>query len=109
MPRPERHLLICSNQRGPNHPRGSCGEKGGETLVGLMKDLIRDRGLKDRVLVSRTGCLKHCSLGVTAAVYPDNVWYRGVRESDLEEICDAHLKNGVPVDRLLLPEDAPWE
>ena len=109
MPLPQRHLLICSNQRGPGHPRGSCGEKGGEEFVGLMKDLIRESGLKDRVLVSRTGCLKHCSLGVTAAVYPDNVWYHGVTEHDLKEICQTHLKNGAPIERLLMPKDAPWE
>ena len=109
MPRPGRHLLICTNNRGAGHPRGSCAEKGGEKLVGLMKDLIRDRGVKEKVLVSRTGCLKHCSLGVTAAVYPDNVWYQGVKEEDLAEICDTHLVGGAVVDRLRMPEDAPWE
>ena len=109
MPRPVRHLLICSNNRGPDHPRGSCGEKGGEEMVGLMKDLIRENGLKDTVLVSRTGCLKHCSRGITAVVYPDNVWYQGVTEADLREICESHLQSGAPIARLLLPEDAPWE
>lgn len=109
MPRPQRHLLICANNRGPGHPRGSCGEKGSEKFVGVMKDLIRDRGLKERVLVSRTGCLKHCTLGVTAAVYPENIWYRGVTEEDLNEICDSHLAQGTIVERLLLPDDAPWE
>ena len=109
MARPERHLLICTNDRGQGHPRGSCGEKGAEKFVGTMKDLIRDRGLKEKVLVSRTGCLKHCSLGVTAAVYPDNVWYQGVKEADLAEICDSHLAAGRSVGRLFLPEDAPWE
>ena len=108
MPRPTRHLLICSNNRGPGHPRGSCGEKGGDNLVGLMKDLIREGGLKDTVLVSRTGCLKHCSLGITAAVYPENVWYCGVKEGDLKEICES-LRDGAVIDRLRLPEDAPWE
>lgn len=109
MPPPKRHLLICSNDRGPAHPRGSCGEKGAERFVGLMKDLIRENGLKDSVLVSRTGCLKHCSRGVTAAVYPENVWYQGVREADLKEICESHLKDGSPIDRLRMPQDAPWE
>ena len=74
-----------------------------------MKDLLRESGLKDRVLVSRTGCLKHCSLGVTAAVYPENVWYHGVAAHDLLEICESHLRNGVPVERLRMPKDAPWE
>jgi (2Fe-2S) ferredoxin len=109
MPRPQRHLLICSNNRGPGHPRGSCGEKGSERFVGIVKDLIREGGLKEQVMVSRTGCLKHCSLGVTAVVYPDNVWYQGVREKDLSEICETHLRNGSPLERLRLPDDAPWE
>jgi len=109
MPYPERHLLICAYNRGPGHPRGSCGEKGSEKFVGVMKDLIRERGLRDRVLVSRTGCLKHCSLGVTAAVYPENVWYQQVTEGDLVEICDSHLAKGERVERLLMPEGAPWE
>ena len=109
MPRPERHLLICSNNRGPGHPRGSCGEKGGERMVGLVKDLLREKGLKEPLLVRRTGCLKHCSLGVTAAVYPDNVWYQGVGEADLAEICSSHLEDGQPVTRLLLSDKAPWE
>jgi (2Fe-2S) ferredoxin len=74
-----------------------------------MKDLIRERGLKDRVLVSRTGCLKHCSRGVTVAVYPENIWYQGVGEADLPEICEKHLESGAPVARLVMPEDAPWE
>ena len=109
MPRPERHLLICSNNRGNYHPRGSCGEKGGERLVGAMKDLLREKGLREKVLVTRTGCLKHCSHGITAAVYPDNVWYRGVTEADLLEICESHLRGGVSIERLRLPDEAPWE
>lgn len=109
MPRPEHHLLICTNNRGPGHPRGSCGEKGSEAYIGLMKDLIRENGLKERVLVSRTGCLKHCGLGIAAAVYPDNTWYQGVQEEDLAAICESHLKDGVVVERLLMAHDAPWE
>lgn len=109
MPRPSRHLLICTNNRGPGHPRGSCGERGGEAMVGLAKDAVREMGLKDSVLVSRTGCLKHCSRGVTMAVYPENVWYQGVDAEGLKEICASHLGKGQPVERLLMPDDAPWE
>jgi (2Fe-2S) ferredoxin len=34
-------------------------------------------------------------------VYPENVWYHGVHESDLEEIFESHVKSGTPVTRLL--------
>ena len=59
-------------------------------------------------MVSRTNCLKHCSRGITLAVYPDNVWYGRVEMGDLEEIYQRHLREGRPVERLQMP-DIPWE
>jgi (2Fe-2S) ferredoxin len=108
MPKPEHQVLVCTNTRPPGNPKGSCGEKGSEELLGALKDMVRERGLRDRVIVSRTGCLKHCSRGITVAVQPDNVWYAGVRAQDLAEICSAHLEGGQPVERLFMP-DIPWE
>ncbi len=57
-----------------------------------------------RVLM--TSCLDICSDGPIICVMPDNVWYEGVRVEDAEEIVDAHLDRGEPVERLLKP-DAP--
>jgi (2Fe-2S) ferredoxin len=108
LPKPERHVLVCINTRPPGNPKGSCGEKGSEALFEALKSLLRERGLKDRVIVNRTNCLKHCSRGITVAVQPDNVWYAGVTPGDLEEICASHIEGGTPVARLLMP-DIPWE
>jgi (2Fe-2S) ferredoxin len=108
MPKPERHVLVCLNTRPPGNPKGSCGEKGSEPLFDRLKAMVKERGLGERVIVNRTNCLKHCSQGVTVAVYPENVWYAAVTEADLEEIFDQHLKNGRPVERLQMP-DIPWE
>ena len=108
MPRPSHHVLVCLNTRPPDNPKGSCGAKGSERVFERLKQTIAERGLKGRVIVSRTGCLKHCSRGVTVAVYPDNVWYAGVGEADLEEICELQLVQGRAVERLLMP-DIPWE
>jgi (2Fe-2S) ferredoxin len=33
-------------------------------------------------------------------VYPEDVWYAGVRMEDLDEILVEHLVNGRPVERL---------
>ena len=108
MPKPERHVLVCINERPADNPKGSCAAKGSVALYEELKAMTRDRGLGGRVIVSRTSCLKHCSRGITVAVYPENVWYSGVRLSDLEEICGSHLLEGRPVERLLMP-DIPWE
>jgi (2Fe-2S) ferredoxin len=108
MPRPERHVLVCLNTRPPGNPKGSCGEKGAEPLFDRLKAMVKERGLGERVIVNRTNCLKHCSRGIAVAVYPENVWYAGVTEADLEEIFEQHLENGRAVERLQMP-DIPWE
>jgi (2Fe-2S) ferredoxin len=108
LPRPERQVLVCVNQRPPGNPKGSCGEKGSQQLFDLLKAMLKERGLDARVMLNRTYCLKHCSRGPTLAVQPDNVWYAGVRPEDLGEICSEHLEAGRPVGRLFMP-DIPWE
>ena len=108
LPKPRYHILVCTNVRPPDNPKGSCGPKGAEELVDGLKVLLRDCGLAEEIIVNRTSCLKHCSRGVTVAVQPDNVWYGQVGQGDLDEICASHLQGGRPVGRLLMP-DIPWE
>jgi len=108
LPKPERHVLVCTNTRPPGNRKGSCGEKGSEALVDRLKSMVRERGLDGRVMVNRTSCLKHCSRGITMAVQPDNVWYTRVGPEDLDEICGSHFEGGRPVERLFMP-DIPWE
>lgn len=108
MPRPERHVLVCLNQRPPGSAKGSCAEKGAEAVLQALKTGVAEAGLRERVIVSGTRCLKHCSRGVTVAVHPDNAWYGGVTPADAAEICAEHLGQGRILDRLAMP-DIPWE
>jgi len=108
LPVPRVQILVCTNERGPETGKPSCAPRGGLDVYRRFKDAIRDRGLRDEVLATRTGCLRHCSLGITVGVWPHNHWYGGVTVEDAEEILTAAIA-GRPVDRLLLPEDAPWE
>jgi (2Fe-2S) ferredoxin len=108
MPKPERHVLVCTNTRPPGNPKGSCGEKGSELLFEALKGRVREAGLASRVIVNRTSCLKHCSRGITVAVQPDNVWYSAVTPGDVAELCEGHLRDGRPLERLFMP-DIPWE
>ena len=108
MPKPQHQILVCLNSRPPGSRKSCCADKGAEALYDRLKDMVRERGLRDTVMVNRTGCLKHCSHGITVAIQPDNVWYAGVTEADLEEICASQVETGRPVERLLMP-DIPWE
>jgi (2Fe-2S) ferredoxin len=55
------------------------------------------------VRVNKAGCLDRCAGGPVAVVYPEEVWYTFVDQQDIDEIVDAHLKGGRPVERLVLP------
>jgi (2Fe-2S) ferredoxin len=101
-------VLVCINERPAGNPKGSCAAKGSVALADALKAMVKERGLGGRVIVSRTSCLKHCSRGITVAVYPDNAWYGKVTEADLAEICASHLERGERVERLAMP-DIPWE
>ena len=55
--------------------------------------------------VNKAGCLDRCAGGPVAVVYPEAVWYTFVDKADIDEIVDSHLKNGVVVERLVLPSN----
>lgn len=108
MPAPETQILVCTNERGPDATKPSCGPLGGTALYRRFKDRVREMGLRDRVIVTRTGCLKHCSRGMVVAVQPANLWYGGVTEGDVDEILEETVVGGREVERLRMPP-GPWE
>jgi len=108
MPKPDVQVLICTNERPPNAPKPSCLARGSLEVYHRFKDRVKELGWRDRVLVTRTGCLKHCSRGVTVCVWPFNFWYGGVKPEDVEEILQRSVAGGAEVERLRMPE-GPWE
>jgi (2Fe-2S) ferredoxin len=103
MPIYEHHIFVCENRRPAGHPRGSCAEKGSESVRALFKEGLRARGLKGTVRANSAGCLDHCEHGVTVVVYPEATWYAGVTPGDVGEIIERHIVGGEPVGRLLMP------
>ncbi|HXN56408.1 MAG TPA: (2Fe-2S) ferredoxin domain-containing protein [Myxococcales bacterium] len=103
MPPPfEKHVFVCLHDRGPDNPRGSCAQKGSEALLKAFKDALNERGLGDSIRANKAGCLDNCEQGCSVVVYPEGVWYGGVRVSDVGEIVERHLVAGEPVARLRL-------
>ncbi len=108
MPKPKIQILVCTNERPSGAVKPSCGPRGGLAVYRRFKDGVRARGIRDHVMVVRTGCLKHCSRGITVNIWPSNFWYSAVTEDDVEEILDRSVVDGTEIERLCMP-DILWE
>ena len=65
-----------------------------------LDELMERDGLQDRVQFVKTGCFGLCAEGPILMVYPENVMYTNVTPDDINEIWEAHIKNGRVVERL---------
>jgi len=110
MPRLQRHIFVCINERPPEDSRGCCSAKGSEQVRDLLKDGLKARGLSKIVRANAAGCLDACATGTTVVIYPEGIWYGGVTAADVEEIIEKHVIRGEVVERLLVrPQDGGQE
>ena len=98
------HIFICTNERPPNDPRGSCTARGSNEVLKNFKDELKLKGIKGDVRAQKAGCLDTCEHGVCAVVYPEGFWYSKVTPGDVKQIVEDHIIGGKPVLRLKMPE-----
>jgi nitrite reductase/ring-hydroxylating ferredoxin subunit/(2Fe-2S) ferredoxin len=90
----DRHVFVCTS--GDTCPTQGDVEK----FVKILRDGARAAGRQQDVRINKAGCFSQCGHGPMLVVYPEDVWYAGVQESDLPEILSSHIVGGVPVERL---------
>jgi len=104
LPLSEHHVFVCHNVRPEGAPRPSCTSDGKSEVFTQLQQLTKAAGLTDRVRINKSLCLDQCEHGPTVVVYPDAVWYGGVKAEDASAIVEEHLVNGRPVERLRIAD-----
>ena len=97
----EKLVFICTT--------GSSCPSQADTVASVkqMRAEIAKAGLHTQIRINKSGCFSQCGHGPMIVVYPENVWYTGVRAEDVQEIIESHLLGGKPVDRLLYRPGKP--
>jgi (2Fe-2S) ferredoxin/predicted O-methyltransferase YrrM len=93
------HLFVCTQQKPEGVP--SCPASGAFAVLSAVEREVISQGLDNEVQLTTSGCMGLCDEGPVMVVYPEGVWYRKIKTSDVAEIVSGHLKGGKPVERLM--------
>lgn len=86
-------IYVCINER---EGKPCCAGRGSLAVHARLKEMVRSRGLNQRVRVSRSGCMDQCLYGPNVLVFPDGTWYSAVSESDCDSILEEVLAGIAP-------------
>jgi len=99
------HIFVCCNQRKPGHNRGCCDPDGSQELRDCFKSELKRQKLGPLVRANQAGCLDQCELGPTIVIYPQGIWYGGVKLKDVPRIIEETVINGRILEDLLIPAE----
>ena len=89
-------VLVCAGT--------GCVANGSLKVIEKFKELGADVSVLtdyDKMTIVPTGCHGFCEQGVLVVIPDKHITYVKVKEKDVEEIYESHIKNNKPVERLL--------
>ena len=93
------HVFVCTQRK----PEGvaSCPSQGSLRVLQALERELDAQGLDHQVQVTACGCLGLCENGPVMITYPEGTWYRKVKEEDIPEFVESHLRSGKIVSHLV--------
>lgn len=92
LPVARRHIFLCTDATEPK----CCDRERTLAAWDFLKRRLKELGLSEAggIQRSKANCLRICTAGPIAVVYPEGTWYRGCDPDVLEQIVQRHLIRG---------------
>ena len=89
----KRAIVVCGGT--------GCLSSDSADLLARLQELIKEKGLQDKVTANIVGCFGFCSQGPFVKIFPEETLYTKVKVADADEIIEKDIIGGEIVERLL--------